>query len=208
MKRILNIFGIEWCLLVIALTYIDPSVAMLGVMFVGPIAVLLFFIIDFLIEKFYKRSVVQKIFGALRIISILSAITLSIFIIVHGIKLNSPDERFRSLIAEPIPKSVKNITRGGTLAAMGSSSFYITFDISPADFKTLISSERFLKFHNSNINSITGRRPDLYKKTLYEARRHMSDVSEMYIFEHPSSVYRFDALIVNAEHTEVYYSSK
>lgn len=208
MKRILNIFGIEWCLLLVALLYIDPSVAMLGAMFVGPIVVLLFFIINFVIKKFENYIILQKVFVVLRIISILATIALSISVIMYGIKLNSPDERFRSLIANPIPESVENIEQGGTLAAMGSSSFFMTFNISPADFKTIISSERFSKFHQIDINNVAGRQPEMYKEILGEARNRMSDVSEMYIDELTNSVYRFDALIVNKEHTRVYYGSK
>lgn len=207
MGKILNIFGIEWSLLIIAISFIDPSAAMFVTMFVVPFAALFFYIINFIIKKFEQNIILQKIFKVMRVISIFSAIAASIFIIMYGIKHNSPSELFKAVIANPIPESVRNIERNGNISAMGSSSFYMVFDISSTDFETIIKSEKFSEFHQNDTNNITGRRPELYKKTLSDAGKHMDNVAEIYIFEHSNSGYRFDALIVNKEHTRVYYSS-
>lgn len=208
MKKVLNFFGIEWCLIIIAIFYIDPSAAMLAIMLVGPVAAAVFFGINFIIKKYEQKIILRRIFGILRIISILAAIAASVFIINYGIKKNSPDEIFKSIIVNPIPKSVKDINRSGNISAMGSSSIYITFNISRDDFDAILKSQRFSEFRQNDVNNISGRRPELYNEMLNDAKKYVSNASEIYIFEHPNSAYRFDALIVNTEHTRAYYGSK
>jgi hypothetical protein len=180
---------------------------MLGLMFIGPLAVGLFFVINILINKFKQNTMFTNIFKILRIISVLLSVTLSVFLIYLFVQQNSPNERFKSLIINPIPESVKNIKRGGRLNAMGSSSFFITFEISPTDFEKIIHSQKFSKFHQNDAINPTGRMPELYKETIYRAKKYMNDVSEMYIFDEPNSKYRFNSLIINKKHTMVYYSS-
>lgn len=208
MKELLKIFGIEWILFFIALAIVDMSVAMLGIMFLGPVAVGIFFLIGFIMKKFEQKFFVQKMFKILRVISVLLAVSVSVFIVWYGVKQNSPAERFKSVILNPIPESVQNIERGGNLNAMGSSSFFITFDISQSDFNKIMATEKFAKFAKNDINNIGGRSPKLYEEAVTKAKKYIVNPSEVYIYEHKNSAYRFDMLIINIDHNKIYYTSK
>lgn len=206
--RISKIFGVEWFLLLVPIAYLDATAAMLCIMFIGPIVVVAFAVINYLIYRLKHRLVASKIFLVLRIISVILALILFGLLSIEVFQAKSPEGRFESLIMNPVPSSVTNLKQKGNLYAMGSSSLHLSFDISPTDLEAVLTSRRFSKFVKNDPDNVTGRAPKLYKASLNDAKRIIADVSEMYVYEHTNSRYRYEILIVNKEHNKVYFGMR
>jgi hypothetical protein len=136
-----------------------------------------------------------------KILGIIAALFVGFFLFAD---MRTPQELFEVLIAKPIPQSVVNIKREGSLNAFGSSSLGISFQISPADFESMMNSMKF-KFVKHDAKNPQGRKPNYYLRVVKESEEFIHEPFEIFVYEHSNSVYRFDAIVVNKEHTAAYY---
>ena len=161
--------SITWVFPILAIAYFDASLAMLCCMFLVPFIVL----VIFLISKIAKRFSCEK---QLRYFLSILAVSLTSVILYWGVYYFSPEKMFESAVASPVPESVKIIEKSGQLSVFGSSSFYIVFNISNTDFDFVLGAKEFTK---KNLANIDGRKPELYRKALNEAKKWLDDVAEL-----------------------------
>lgn len=203
-KDLKTVFGIEWLLVIVAIAYFDGSAAMLLLMFGSP----LFFAIRFVFKFLEKKKLFipgKKTRGA----SVLLAVIAALSIISWGLKEHSPQKLFQSLIIDPVPTSVKNIETRGSINAMGSSSFFMTFEISHSDFELILKSGKFHNYQKIDVEKMPERvQHCLRERLMNEINSLMENISEVYVYTHSNSKYRCDFIIINKDHNKALYGSK
>ncbi len=186
--------AITWLFPFLAMGYFDGTVAMLLLMFCVPVIGLFIFLMDKIVRRFSYENQFRVLLSCLSLI-------LTGVVLFWGYSTFSANKMFESVIISPIPKTVNIIDKSGQLSVMGMSSFSLMFDISSEDFDIVLNTQVFDK---KNISNIEGRKPELYKKALEEAKEFL-DATELYVIDDKSSVYRCTVVVTNKEHDKVYY---
>lgn len=186
---------ITWLFPILSVAYFDASFAMLCIMFVVPFIGLFFYLMDLIAKRLSYEKQFRMFISFLAIVS-------TCIVLYWGFHYFSPKKMFESAVASPIPDSVEIIKKGGQLSGFGSSSFYIVFNLSNADFDFILGAKEFKK---KNLSNIEGRSPHLYKEALSEAEKWIEDIYEFYVKEDKNSSYRCSVLVTNRKQNKVYY---
>jgi hypothetical protein len=193
-----SFYGIEWLTVVLAIAFIDPSSAMLLLMFGFPLLLGIHFLIKYLVKR--------KLCPAATPVLLSSVI--AIYIICYGLLTYSPQNLFKDRIMDPIPESIKNIETHGSIGAMGSSSFRMTFEVSPQDLEAIVMSPKLSSFQKIDLEKMPPRvERCLSKSRMEDLRQHIDHISDIYVFIHPNSKYRCDFLLINKGQSKVLYGS-
>ncbi len=202
-KNLKSIYGIEWLLVILAISYFDASVAMLLVMFGSPIFGGIHFIIKFLEKKKFFLA-----FKLARATSVLMSVIATIFVITYCLAEYSPQNMFQKIIANPAPTSIKNIETYGSISAMGSSSFQMTFEVSHQDFELIVRSGKFSNFDRVDLEKMPSRvERCLNSRRMKKITGLIENISEVYVFTHSNSKYRCDFIMINKDQNKAIYGS-
>ena len=183
-----------WCMPLVIVAYFDVTLTALFSIPILIIAVLYSQLAKRIISSFQSKVSPKLLYS-------LGPILATIIVLISYFQYYTPEKLLTNII-DPTPESIEITNSGGQLSVFGISSFYAVFNVAPSDFNSILENRGF---GQKDINNISGRKPELYKRAIGEAEKWVKDISEIYVKDEMNSSYRCTVVITNKQNNKVYY---